>query len=323
MARYASGSHMIAFALGLLLSYATSSPTSSPTMEPTSEMVLSYAYATPAPVPAPTKQPIPAPTPMPTSFPTSTDTYATPAPVPAPTKQPIPAPTPMPTSFPTSTGTVAIAVSVAMSTTESTVSDSQKSTLKTSVAAASGVSENSIKDFAVIVAPARRRLSESPKVSLRRLASYTWTINYKVVSSLSAAGHASVESFQAAIETSLQANLATTVLTDMGIAVVVTGVSTFATATPPTALYDCHGDDPDCIYIERFWGAANCTGWPGRRGTYDRIWYNSTMANGVCSNRSTWSADLFQVASCNEEGVFFKQNCEDSECTKCDSDAFQ
>ena len=88
-------------------------------------------------------------------------------------------------------------------------------------------------------------------------------------------------------------------------------------------LFECQGDDPDCIYIERFWGAANCTGWPGRRGTYDGILYNSTMANGVCSNRSTMSADLFQVASCNEEGVFFKQNCEDSECTKCDSDAFQ
>ena len=275
----------------------------------------------PAPGPVPTAVPTALPSAVPTALPSAVPTSSL-VPVPAPTMQPIPAPTPMPTSFPTSTDTVAIAVSAAMSTTESTVSDSQKSTLKTSVAAASGVSENSIKDFAVIVTPARRRLSDSPKVSLRRLASYTWTINYKAVSSLSAAGHASVESFQAAIETSLQANLATTVLTDMGIAVVVTGVST-ATATTPTALYDCHGDDPDCIYFERFWGAANCTGWPGRRGTYDRIWYNSTMANGVCSNRSTWSSDLFQVASCNEEGVFFKQNCGDSECTKCGSDAFQ
>ena len=86
--------------------------------------------------------------------------------------------------------------------------------------------------------------------------------------------------------------------------------------------YECQGDDPDCIYIERFGGAANCTGWPDRRGTYDGILYNSTMANGVCSNHSSviwdlngqgWYTALFEVASCNEEGVFFKQNCEDSE----------
>jgi len=185
-------------------------PTSEPTLEPTNPTPEPAPYPTPEPILEPMLSPTLAPTPVPTLV---------------PTPGPIPGPTPHPTAFPTASDTVAIAVSFVMTTAHSTVSDAQKATLKTSVAFASGVDEADIDDFSVVATPARRRLT-SYDMPQRRLASYTWTVNCKVVSSLSSVGQPSAISYSAAITSSLQANLAAAVSANMGIAVIVTRITT-------------------------------------------------------------------------------------------------
>lgn len=169
----------------------------SPTMAPTFG-TMSYSYAAPTP-----------PTPS----------------IPSPTKQPIPAPTPSPTLNPSASDTVAIAVTVSLTSSLSSISDTQKATLKTTVALSSGVYEEHIKSFNVDIQPARRRLSDWNPT--RRLAAgYTWTISYTVASSLSSTGHASAEDYAAHITRNLNTNLESNIQQNLGITVTVTGVST-------------------------------------------------------------------------------------------------
>eukprot|EP00614_Pseudopedinella_elastica_P020097 CAMPEP_0172645862 /NCGR_PEP_ID=MMETSP1068-20121228/239947_1 /TAXON_ID=35684 /ORGANISM="Pseudopedinella elastica, Strain CCMP716" /LENGTH=731 /DNA_ID=CAMNT_0013460111 /DNA_START=129 /DNA_END=2323 /DNA_ORIENTATION=- len=234
-------------------------PTSEPTLEPTNPTPEPAPYPTPEPILEPMLSPTLAPTPVPTLV---------------PTPGPIPGPTPHPTAFPTASDTVAIAVSVVMTTAQPTISDAQKATLKTSVAFASGVDETDINDFSVVATPARRRLTsyDMPPAETRFLhvdgqlqgreltkfrgpairdvifgchhfkpASKPWTVNCKFVSSLSSVGQQSAISYSAAITSSLQTNLAAAVSVNMGIAVVVTSITTIdasrnsAHKTQPTA----------------------------------------------------------------------------------------
>ena len=112
-----------------------------------------------------------------------------------------------------------------MTTDQSTVSNSQKATLKTSIAAASSVNEADINDFSVVISSARRRLLAEFDMPQRRLASYTWMVTCKVVSSLNSVGQPSADAFSAAITSSLQANFATAVSDNMGITVVVSSIT--------------------------------------------------------------------------------------------------
>mmetsp|Transcript_67681 Transcript_67681/g.153171 ORF Transcript_67681/g.153171 Transcript_67681/m.153171 type:complete len:269 (+) Transcript_67681:110-916(+) len=159
--------------------------------------------------------------------------FAAPTPTFSPTPDPTAMPTLNPTSEPTSPDTVTIVVSVVMETYQATVTDQLRGTLEAACAVASGVDEADIKDFRMDVALAQRRLSESQSRGLA--AEYTWEFDYKVVSSLDAVGHLTVNSYQTEMEINLQQNLASAVVASTGITIVVTSITTKNASTNKNA----------------------------------------------------------------------------------------
>jgi len=173
--------------------------------------------------PNPTSIPIPTPSGLPTSNPTL---IPTPIPIPTPSESPTFTPSEIPTLAPTSKDTFSVSATIAIASTQSTISTSERSTLKNTVATTIGVASTYITNFAVTITPARRRR--------HLLASYTWTTSFDLVASLSTTTASSAADFTETMTTSLETSLATNVQADMGLTVTVSDVSTIIATRNPS-----------------------------------------------------------------------------------------
>ena len=117
-----------------------------------------------------------------------------------PTSAPVPVPTaertPTPSAWPTSSNAVSASVFLTI-TASAAPSESDKASLKETIASSAGVAEQDIKNFAVTYSSARR-------YHLRRLlATVTWTISFDVVVSLASTTSTNSADFAASVGASL------------------------------------------------------------------------------------------------------------------------
>lgn len=140
-----------------------------------------------------------------------------------------------PTLVPTTIDTASVAVTFALAA-NSAPKDSDIGSLKTTVATEAGVSEDDIQGFTVTFtnssSTSDRRLSLRPW-QIRRLASYTWSVSFEVVVSLTSAGFSDSSSFVTAVSNGL-ADIDTQASDDLGMVFVLSSpvTTTLATRSP-------------------------------------------------------------------------------------------
>ena len=237
-AGWASGYGTVSISSTCTLSAAAATPTSLPIPAPSKRPIpaptkLPVPAPSKLPVPAPSKLPAPAPSKVPIPAPSKLPTPPSPTPeaTAAPTKQPTnkpstrtpttPAPTipgnnqpsKVPTTSPTKGDTVQVAVELSV-TASAAPTNSDESTLKTTIATELSVDSSTIRDFVVTSTETARRLRRFLLLSVvgeRRLASsYTWTVSFSIVVSLSALTDDSITSasaFESTVQKSLSSGL--------------------------------------------------------------------------------------------------------------------
>ena len=159
------------------------------------------------------------PTVTPTSSPMTPTTPTTPTPTTPTTSTPSPTipgnnqPSRVPTTSPTKADTVQVAVELSM-TASAAPTSSDEATLKTTIATELSVDSSTIRDFVVTSTETARRLRRFLLLSVvgeRRLASsYTWTVSFSIVVSLSALTDDSITSasaFESTVQKSLSSGL--------------------------------------------------------------------------------------------------------------------
>ena len=134
---------------------------------------------------------------VPSQVPTGVPTKSVPTGV--PTKSPV-----YPTMYPTTGDTVTISVALTM-TASAPATESNKATMKTTIAAQLSVEEKSIKNFAVSSATSRRL--QTRQAGHRELAIYTWIITFDVSVSLAAVSMDSASQFAASVTTTMERGL--------------------------------------------------------------------------------------------------------------------
>jgi hypothetical protein len=160
------------------------------------------------PTPNPSKKTL-APTHYPTESPTESTTDS-------PTDSPTKPPALSPTLPPTLGDTAIVSVGLSLTGAAGAPSSGDKASLKTQVAAATGLAESDLRNFAVTSAVSRRRL----------LATYTWTVTFEAVASLTAVGGADVSALSASIAADLTAPaFASAVATALSVTVDASSVS--------------------------------------------------------------------------------------------------
>lgn len=143
------------------------------------------------------------------------------SPPPAPTSRP----SPQPSIPPTASDTTTIAVAITMTTSQGTISSSEKDTLKGTIASTTSVTIENIKKFDVTITSSRRR---------RLLASYTWAVDFEIITELSSITSSSPVAYADSVASTLNTNLASAVQSSMSLTVVVDSITASAATRNPS-----------------------------------------------------------------------------------------
>lgn len=134
-------------------------------------------------------------------------------------------PSPMPSVPPTTSDTITLAVAIAMTTSQGTISSSEEDTLKGTIASTANVASEAIKNFGVTITSSRRR---------RLLATFTWSVDFEIVTELSSTSSSSPDEYADSVASTLKTNLASAVQASMTLTVAVDLISASAATRNPS-----------------------------------------------------------------------------------------